>query len=104
MVLNPDKSFHDTRFSRSRLWFPYENVVIKNSAKGKTLGITIDNKLNFKSRIINICTVANQKSSALCISSNYIHLDKCKLLINAFVKSQFSYCPHLDVLYQIIQL
>ena len=31
--------------------------------------------------------------SALCRISNYIDSDKCKLLVNAFVKSQFSYCP-----------
>ena len=40
--------------------FHYENVVIKHSAEEKILGITIDNKLNFKSRITIICTIANQ--------------------------------------------
>ena len=73
--------------------FHYKNVVIRNSAEEKILGITIDNKLNFKSHITNICTVVNQKLSALCRISNYIDSDKCRLLVNAFVKSQFSYCP-----------
>ena len=58
----------------------------------KILGITID-KLYFKFHIINICTVANEKLSVLCRISNYIDSDNCKLLVNAFIKSQFSYCP-----------
>ena len=57
------------------------------------LGITIDSKLNFKRHIRNMCKVANQKLNALCRISNYIINDQCKLLINAFIKSQFSYCP-----------
>ena len=58
----------------------------------KILGITID-KLYFKFHIINICTVANEKLSVLCRISNYIDSDNCKLLVHAFIKSQFSYCP-----------
>lgn len=60
------------------------NVVNKNPAKEKMLGVTIENKLNFKSNI-NICTVGHQKLSVLCRISNYINSDKCKLLVNAFV-------------------
>ena len=57
-------------------------------------------KLNFKTHIINICTVANQKLRALCRISNYTDSDKCKLLsVNAFVKSQFSYCPLIWMFY-----
>ena len=35
----------------------------------------MDNKLNFKSHIINICTVANQKLSAVCRILNHIGSD-----------------------------
>ena len=52
--------------------FHYENIVMRSSAEEKILGITIKNKLNFKSHIINISTVANQKLSALCKILNYI--------------------------------
>ena len=41
----------------------------------KILGITIDNKLNFKSHI-NISTVVNKKLKTLCRISNYIESDK----------------------------
>ena len=77
--------------------FYYKNVIIRNSAEKKILRITIDNKLSFKSRIINISAVANQNLSALCRISNYIASEKCKLLVNAFVESQFSYCPLIRI-------
>ena len=70
-------SFSDTKFSRSKLDFYYKNVVIRKSA----------------SRFINTCSVANQKFSDLCRIWNYINSDKCKLIVNAFVKSQFSDYP-----------
>ena len=53
--------FQDQNFD-----FHYKNVVIKNSTEQKIFGITIDNKLNFKAQIINICIVATQKLNALC--------------------------------------
>ena len=71
----------------------YENTAIKKSGEGKMLGITIDNKLKLKPHIKNICTVANQKLNALCRISNCIDSDKCKLLVNVLVKSQWSCCP-----------
>ena len=64
MVLNADKShFMTLDFQDHNFDFHYKNVVIRNSAEEKILGITIGNKLNFKSHIINFCTVANQKKS-----------------------------------------
>ena len=39
--------------------------------------------------------MANQKLISFCRISNYIHSDKCKLLVNALVESQFSYWPLL---------
>ena len=103
MVLNPDKChFMTLGFQDQNFDFHYKNVVIKNSAEEKILGITIDNKLNYKAHTINLCIVANPKLSALCRISNYIDSGKCKLSIDAFVKSQFSYCPLMDVLYSRI--
>ena len=75
MVLNSDKChFMILGFQNQKFDFHYKNVFIKNSAEEKILGITIDNKLNFKSHIINICAVANQKLSALCRILNYNRL------------------------------
>ena len=74
MVLNPDKChFMALGFQDQNFDFHYKNVVIRHSAKEKILGITIHNKLDFKSHIINICTVANQKlrSQVKCPLQNF---------------------------------
>ena len=60
MVLNPDKC-HFMALGFQDQNFHYKNVVIRNSTEENVPGITIDNKLNVISHIINICTVANQK-------------------------------------------
>ena len=66
MDLNPDKlHFMTLDFHVQNFDVHYENVIIKNSAEEKILGTTIDNKLNFKSHIINICIVPNRKLSVL---------------------------------------
>ena len=71
MVLNLNKlGFQDQNFD-----FHYKNVVIRNSAEEKILGITIYSKLCFKSRIVNICIFANRKISALYRTLNYIDSD-----------------------------
>ena len=73
MVVNLEKChFKTLGFQDRNFEFNYENVVIKNSAEVKTLGITASNKLNFKSHITNMYTVSNQKLSALCSISNCI--------------------------------
>ena len=41
--------------------FTCNRILIKNSAKEKILGITIDNNLDFKSHFENICEVTNEK-------------------------------------------
>ena len=66
-------------------------MVIKKSAEKEMQGI--ENKLNFKSPTIDTSTVPNQTLSAFCRISNYLDSGKCNFLVNAFVKSQFSYCP-----------
>ena len=69
------------------------NDVIECSKSIKLLGITIDNKLNFNEHALKICKKASQKLHALARISNYISTDKLKLIMNAFIDSQFSYCP-----------
>ena len=48
MVVNLEKChFMTLGFQDRNVEFNYENVVIKNSAEVKTLGITVSNKLKF---------------------------------------------------------
>ena len=55
--------------------------------------MTIDKNLNFKSHVSNLCKRASQKLHALARVSAFMNPDKLRLLMNSFIKSQFSYCP-----------
>ena len=68
-------------------------LTIKNVSEEKILGITIDNKLSFKSHLKNICKKANQKLNTLARITNFSLLFQSKTLFNSFTKSQFSNCP-----------
>ena len=72
--------------------FIFKGLVMKNSKEQNTLGVTIDNKLTFKSNIKNLCKKASQKIGALSRLSNHLNDSPKRLILNSIVKSQFSYC------------
>ena len=72
-------------------------AIVKESSEEKLLGVTIDKKLNFKSHVSNLCKKASQKLHALARVSAFMHPDKLRLLMNSFIKSQFSYCPLIQM-------
>ena len=67
-------------------------VQIEESDDEKLLGITLDKKLTFKKHVQAICKKASQKLHALTRISIYMEPKKLKVLMKAFVMSQFSYC------------
>ena len=71
----------------------FNNTEIKNSSGKKILGITIDNKLKFNSHVKNLCKKASQKIWALPRLTNHLNDSGKKLIFNAIIKFQFSYCP-----------
>ena len=52
----------------------------------KVLGITIDNKINFKSDISELCKKTSQKISALSTLSSYLHDSEKKIIFNSIIK------------------
>ena len=66
---------------------------IHNSENEKLLGVYFDSKLNFKTHVTKLCKKAGQKLHALARISNFMNLNNRKMLMNAFISSQFSYCP-----------
>ena len=66
---------------------------IKNSDCERLLGIDINCKLSFENHIKQICSKARAKIKALARIARFLNKRKRKLLMNAFFKSQFSYCP-----------
>ena len=65
--------------------------IIPCSNKVKLLGITIDNHLNFKKHIEELCKKASYKLHALRRIRGYLTVEKARILANAFIDSQFNY-------------
>lgn len=66
--------------------------IITSSSSVNLLGVLIDNKITFNDHIANLCKKGNQKLHALARVSKYLNKDKLKVLMNAFIESQFRYC------------
>ena len=66
---------------------------IKYSKSKILLGIVLDNKLKFDKHVENICQKASKKLNALARVTNYMELPKRRILMNAFFRVQFNYCP-----------
>ena len=66
---------------------------IINSNQEKLLGINIDCSLTFETHVNQICKKASQKLSAISRISSFMNITQRKLIVNAFFKSQFNYCP-----------
>ena len=68
-------------------------AIVEESSEEKLLGVIIATNLNFKSHVSNLCKRASQKLHALARLSPFMGSDKLRLLMNSFIKAQFSYCP-----------
>ena len=64
---------------------------VENKKEQKLLGIKFDSSLSFKGHITSKKT--SQKLHALAKIVNYMDLPKRKVLMKAFITSQFNYCP-----------
>ena len=94
LVLNPGKChFMCLKNNTENETFLFFNILMENSKEQIILGVTIDNKLNFKSHISELCKTSSQKIAALSRLSSYLHNSEKKLIFNSIIKSQFSYCP-----------
>ena len=73
--------------------------LIKSSTRERSLGVIIDNKLNFDTHVYGLSKKANNKLRALARATPYLSLEKKKLLINSFFNAQFNYCPLIWMLH-----
>ena len=92
MVENADKC-HLLTSTSEEVSVKIENEIIKNSLQEKLLGIVIDNRLTLEPHVENLCKKAGQKFHALARIANYMNIIKKHSIMNAFILSQFSYCP-----------
>ena len=90
---NPDK-FHLLISNHSNnLTIKVEKEIVECCSSVKLLGVTIDNELKFDEHVSKLCKKASQKLHALARVSNYMSQDKLRMLMKAFIESQFGYCP-----------
>ena len=90
---NPDK-FHLLLSEKDdNISIMVDNYVIQNSNCENLLGIKIDNMLTFLDHVTELCTKASQKLHALSRVSQYMNIAQRKLVMRAFIYSQFGYCP-----------
>ena len=89
---NPDK-YHVLLNETSETQLIVKNVPIASSCWEKLLGIKIDHKLSFEPHVESLCKKASQKLNALTRMASSLKFKQRKLLLNAFITSQFSYAP-----------
>ena len=90
---NADKSVLIANIVNEHFSFNIQNEIIQNQETVRILGVTCDNCLTFEKHILKLCNKASQKISAFARIAGFISIQKRLKLMNAFFKSQFSYCP-----------
>ena len=94
MVLNAGKChFMCLRNNTENETFLFHNILMENSKEQKITVVIIDNRLNYKSHISELCKKSSQKIAASSKLPRYQHNSEKKLIFNSIIKSQFSYCP-----------
>ena len=92
---NPDKFHLLLSENNPDLAIRVDTFNIKNSNSEKLLGIKIDNNLTFDPHVTDICTKVSQKLHALSRIGHWMPPNRRKQIVNAFILSQFGYCPLL---------
>ena len=92
MKSNPDKC-HLLISTNNTVKMKIGHFDIANSRNEKLLGVKFDSKLTFDDHISELCKKTSRKIHALSRVTPYMNISKRRILMNAFFKSQFSYCP-----------
>ena len=66
---------------------------VSSEDRVKLLGIDIDSDLNFNYHVNKLCKKSSKKCHTLSRVCKYMGHDQKRVLMNAFISSQFSYCP-----------
>ena len=90
--INADK-FHLLVSTNNTVKMKIGNFDITNSKSEKLLGVKFDHKRSFDDHISELCKKASRKIHALSRVASYMNISKKRILMNAFFKPQFSYCP-----------
>ena len=92
MKANEDK-YHLIVCKEKDLSITLDNATLISKDSVELLGVTLDKELSLTKHITKLNKQANQKLHALARISNYLTEEKRKMIMKAFVHSQFNYCP-----------
>ena len=91
---NPDK-YNVLLSETSETQLIVENVPIASSCCDELFGIKIDQKLSFEPHVDSLCKKASQKLNALARMASSLKFKQRKLLLNAFITTEFFYAPDI---------
>ena len=92
MKANTDKS-HLLLSGNNKVTANIDGDIIESEESQVLLGVTIDSNLSFDKHINNLCKNAGAKLNALARIAGSMDIKKRRMIMKAFVTSQFSYCP-----------
>ena len=98
MITNPEK-FHLMFLSANekdlinQQTINIKGISLKSEANFTLLGVDIDNRLSFHSRINNLCRKASSQINALKRLSSFVGMTDKTTLMKSFILSNFNYCP-----------
>ena len=93
LLMNADKSHLLVTNHLDDIFVNVGREVIKCEKSVKLLGIKIDTKFDFSEHGSALCKKVSLKLHALARISNYMSTPKLRIILKAFIESQFSYCP-----------
>ena len=95
MVANPSKFqlIFLSKYKNIEKNMSFDGKTLKSSDTVELLGITLDENINFKRHIQNICRKAYNKTKALLRIRKFLKLEQAQVLAEGYVSSNFRYCP-----------
>ena len=91
-VANAGK-YHPLTSSKITKNIGISNTNVSSEQKVKLLRINLESRLNFDYHVNTLSNKVNKKYHALAKMCNYMNTNKRRVLMKAFITSQFSYCP-----------
>ena len=92
LVANAGKC-HLLTSSKKSVDIHISNTEILNEERVELLGVNLEGRLNFDFHVNTLLKKASKKYQALARVCNYMNKKKRRILMNAYITSQFSYCP-----------
>ena len=97
MIVNPDK-FQAILLDKTKSDHTNQRIVVDNEntkaiSPVESLGVQIDDKLNFNLYISNICRSAANQLNALIRVNQFLGFKEKKILKDSYFMVNFKYCP-----------